>query len=195
MDNEVIDASDWQELRHLNSGGTRNKKLLLNNEGVLYFFKESYNNEKGKFYKYEFYSEVIASFLGKMLGFDVLEYQIAVFNDKIGCLSQSMINEDEELIEGGKYLKSFDNTFIIENEKPKDKYTYQLIEATLKKFNLLEISYSKLIEMIIFDAIIGNSDRHQENWGFIAKNTPSLIENFNIENLEQNKKINVHLAC
>ncbi len=37
-------------------------------------------------------------------------------------------------------------------------------------------SEPKFVEMLIFDAIIGNSDRHQENWGFISKFNETIIE-------------------
>lgn len=170
MKNEVYEVSDWSELNYYNSWGTRSKKILANPSGDIYYFKESYNNGKGKHYKYEFYSEIIASFIGEMSGLDILDYSIAIHKENIGCLSKSRISNDEELIEGGKYLKAFDNTFIMDQEKPKEKYTFQLIMNAFKSFSL-ESNIDKLIDIIIFDAIIGNSDRHQENWGFIAKST------------------------
>jgi len=167
--NEIINTSTWQEQSWLNSGGTRNKKIL-SYENNIYYFKESFRKGDDKFYKYEFYSEVIASFIGEMIGLDVLKYNIAIYKNQIGCLSKSMINNDEELIEAGKYIKAFDNTFIIDNENPKEKYTFELIIKTLQEFSLVE-NVEKLIDVIIFDSILGNSDRHQENWGFIAQNT------------------------
>ncbi len=170
MENHLFYVSGYKELTWLNSGGTRNKKILSDEYGAVYYFKESFNNANGKFYKYEFYSEIVASFIGKMLELDVLEYSIAIYKHQIGCLSKSMNDDQEELIEGGKYLKAFDNSFIVESENPKQKYTFQLIVNALKCFEL-ESHVDRLIDIIIFDSIIGNSDRHQENWGFIAKNT------------------------
>lgn len=179
MWNEVKNISDWQVLRHMNSGGTRNKKIITDPKGDLYYFKESYTfKESGLVYVYEFYSEVIASFIGDMIGLNVLKYIIATHNNRIGCLSKSMIKEDEELLEGVKFIQAYDNSFVIADEKPKEKYTFQLIKSALEHFSVYKDSYDSLVEMIIFDAIIGNSDRHQENWGFISKPT-FISEAFN----------------
>jgi hypothetical protein len=89
----------------------------------------------------------------------------------MGCICQSMINPDkEELIEGIKYLQAYDPTFNPENTKQRYLYTFQLIEQALALFSL-EIFIDKIIEIIVFDSIIGNSDRHQENWAFINEYT------------------------
>jgi hypothetical protein len=78
-----------------------------------------------------------------------------------------MINNDvEDLNEGGKYLQAYDNSFDPEDTKSRGKYSFQLIEQALLSFNLSEYMVD-IIEIMVFDAIIGNSDRHQENWAFI----------------------------
>jgi hypothetical protein len=86
-------------------------------------------------YKYEFWSEIIASEVGLLLGFDILPYHIAIKGNLIGCISKSMINqESQELIEGGKYLQAFDTTFNPEDKKKRDEYTFQLIYGALFAF-------------------------------------------------------------
>lgn len=165
----VVDVSQWDEKSWLNSGGTRNKKIYASPDGEDYFFKESYK-KGGKDYKYEFYSEIIASFIGEMMDLDILNYHLAFTEKGLGCLSKNMLKDTEELIEGRQYLRSFDSNFMMGDEKPKEQYNFQLIERALKKLELGE-SVEKVIDIIIFDALIGNSDRHQENWGFIGGNT------------------------
>jgi hypothetical protein len=110
--------------------------------------------------------------LGILLDFNVLRYNIAVVGEEIGCICQSMIDNDkEELNEGGKYLQAFDNTFDPENKSTRDQYSFQLIREAFDAFGL-EKYIKNIIEIIVFDAVMGNSDRHQENWAFITKNTP-----------------------
>jgi hypothetical protein len=75
-------------------------------------------------------------------------------------------------VEGGKYLQAFDNTFKPEDLKLRNQYNFELIRKALVSFNK-ENHLLQFIETIVFDAIIGNSDRHQENWAII--NTHSKI--------------------
>jgi hypothetical protein len=164
---KLYNISEWNEQSWWNTGGTRDKKIYLNPEdGELYYFKQSFKKNQ-RDYKHEFWSEIIASEIGELLGFDILPYHIAIRGNVVGCISKSMINQaTEELIEGGKYLQAFDNTFKPENVKERDKYTFQLISEALVSFKK-EKHLKGLIETIVFDALIGNSDRHQENWAII----------------------------
>lgn len=158
------DISNWNPQPYFNTGGTRNKKYVQGPDGSYYFFKTSYAN-----YKYEFWSEIIAYELGEILGLDVLPYYIAIDRNTIGCLSKSMlIAEKEQLLEGGKYLKAMDNTFNPDDRKLRNKYSFELIEAAIHAFDLRD-HFESLYGMMVFDALIGNSDRHQENWAFIGE--------------------------
>jgi hypothetical protein len=162
---KYIDISNWNHLEWYNTGGTRSKKYLNNpTDQKNYFFKKS--AEK---YPFEFWSEIIAYEIGKMVRLNILRYDVAYFNDEIGCISESMINPDkEELIEGGKLLQSFDNTFSPEDKSLRAQYTFQLIDGALQ-FLKLDGHIDKILEIIVFDALIGNGDRHQENWAFIGE--------------------------
>lgn len=164
---KLYNISEWNEQSWWNTGGTRDKKIYLNPEdGELYYFKQSFKKGQ-RDYKHEFWSEIIASEIGELLGFDILPYHIAIRGNVIGCISKSMINQaSEELIEGGKYLQAFDNTFKPENIKLRHQYTFELIAKSLVSFKK-EKHLKELIETILFDALIGNSDRHQENWAII----------------------------
>lgn len=165
----IID--EWSEQPWWNTGGTRDKKIYLNPEdGQIYYFKQSYRKGE-KDYKYEFWSEIIAYEVGTRLGFEVLPYHVAKRGEVLGCISKTMIKPDEQLTEGGKYLQSFDPDFKPEDTKERNRYSFHLIEASLGFFKLKKY-LSKIIEMVVFDALIGNSDRHQENWAIITRTTP-----------------------
>ncbi|MGB5988951.1 MAG: hypothetical protein WBG43_04365 [Marinifilaceae bacterium] len=166
---KYIDASDWNEMTWYNTGGTRDKSILQNpTTGEVYYFKTSLI-KPGKEYIHEFWSEIIASEIGRYLEFDLLIYDIAFHNNRIGCISKSMVKEgDNKLTEGISYLKGYGNEYNPESRESKKEYTFQRIKSTFRYFGLEESIYD-IIKIIIFDSIIGNSDRHQENWGFILE--------------------------
>jgi hypothetical protein len=162
----LYDITDWNAQPWYNTGGTRAKKYVQSPNGEYYYFKRS-QLKPGKDYKFEFWSEIIACEVGSSLGFNVLLYDIATDGDIMGCISASIINPDkEELVEGVKYLQAHDNTFAPEDRSLRKLYTFQLIERALADFGLNKF-IDQFIEIIVFDALIGNGDRHQENWAFI----------------------------
>lgn len=164
------DISGWHKNVHYSTGGTRSKYIALHPEtNDEYFFKGSKETPSREIrYPTEFWSEIISSKIGQFLSFPMLDYNIAYdskHNQKIGCLSKSMVdNSINQLIEGKSYLTSFDEKY--NSEKDKKRYTFQFINESLIKAHF-ENYINNIIEIIIFDSIIGNSDRHQENWGII----------------------------
>lgn len=165
------DISTWDINRYIGTGGTRSKEIAIHPDSEKqYFFKASkidkFDNVK---YPTEFWSEIISSKIGQCLGFNMLDYNIA-YNEnnrqQVGCISKSMVEyEENKLTEGITYLRGFDPQY--DPEKDQDKYTFQFICDTLSHFSLDEYIVH-IIEIIIYDSIIGNSDRHQENWGTIS---------------------------
>lgn len=164
---KFYDISDWAEKPYINTKGTRNKCIVIDpDSGVEYYFKTSIC--KGAMdYKTEFWSEIIASKVGQALGFNVLDYNIAKHKDEIGCLSMSMIKDGECLTEGISLLTGFDNTYRPSDKESYSQYTFHFIEKAISSFGLSK-NIDDIIRTIIFDALIGNRDRHQENWGFIT---------------------------
>jgi hypothetical protein len=170
----IHDLTSWERLDYFNIKGTREKGVYQSPDGIAYYFKTSIQKEN-KHFPFEFWSEVIAYELGKILNINVLRYDVGILDDKIGCVSKSMIGENQQLIEGLQYLQAFDSGFNPSDKKQYSKYTFQFIEKALQKAGL-SIYVRHLIEVIIFDALIGNQDRHQENWGIIIDYTNQTKE-------------------
>jgi hypothetical protein len=165
---DFYDITSWNEKLWYQPGGTRSKVVVENpNTGENYFFKSSLKKEKID-YKYEYWSEIVASEVGSLLGFDMLQYDIAYNRGEMGCLSKSMVTEGKnKLTEGISYLTGFDTTYNPEDKDSKKLYTFDFIRQTLEYFQLGHF-IGNIIEIIILDSIIGNGDRHQENWGIIT---------------------------
>jgi hypothetical protein len=177
---KYFDISLWEEKNQYQTGGTRSKCIVQHPETFdLYFFKTSIKNE-GKDFKHEFWSEIIASEVGLALGFNMLVYDIAHKNGEVGCLSKSMRNiNTKTLNEGVKYLQGYNPSYNPKDKKKSyDAYTFHFIRDALKSYSL-ENKISDLIKTIIFDSLIGNGDRHQENWAFILINNTKTDKDYN----------------
>ncbi|MDR2170695.1 MAG: HipA domain-containing protein [Planctomycetaceae bacterium] len=163
------DVSDWIEKKYVVARGSRNKAIVENpDDRSLYYFKTSLQRSNDA-YRYEFWSEIIASAIGNELGFNTLHYDIAYNKDKIGCISKSMIDKtNNTFVEIIDYLRNYDNTYAPENKQSYTQYTFHFIESALKAHKLAN-QVNQIIKTIIFDSLIGNGDRHQENWGFIIE--------------------------
>ena len=162
-----IITEEWNKQPWFNTGGTREKKYLQSPDGKFYYFKRS-QLKPHKDYRFEFWNEIIAYELGSMLGFNMLRYDAAIDGDIMGCICQSMINADqEELIEGIKYLQAFSPTYELAKKEHQKWYTFNLIEEALKSSKIGHF-VEDIIKIIIFDSLISNGDRHQENWAVIT---------------------------
>lgn len=168
-----LNVTSWNVLHHLNTKGTRDKNIIVEPETQLhFFFKGSKMTLKGEIrYEKEFWSEIVSSKVGQLLGFKMLDYNIA-YNElhiqKIGCISKTMVNLDvNELKEGVNYLTGYDSDYNPDDKEDQKKYTFNFICESLIHHNLKEY-ITDMVNLIIFDSIIGNSDRHQENWGIIT---------------------------
>lgn len=158
--------SNWTRCQFFQTGGTREKCWVLNPEdSQRYFFKVSL--KKGNIdYQSEFWMEIIASKLGQSLGLKMLDYNIAKQNETIGCLSKNMCEDGYELVEVTRILSSFDENYNPSLKCDQIKYTFNfLLNALFSK--QLDKHIKSFIEVLVFDTIIGNQDRHQDNWGFI----------------------------
>ena len=187
------DVTLWQKRNFVSTGGTRAKFIALNDKEEIFYFKGSKEAPDGSIrYPLEFWSEIISSKVGQLLGFNMLDYNVGFDSNhiqKIGCLSKSMIDEKRErLTEGITYLKGYSPDYDPVNDKK--SYTFQFINKALLHHKI-DMHIPSLIDVIIFDCIIGNSDRHQENWGFVREYIEIPLNEEDIKRLERNNESNL----
>lgn len=172
MKAKIIDISDWAELP-FSTEGRRDKRIVQSPKGITYYFKTSFKKTSSdgqiREYRHEFWSEVIAYRIASLLGFNALLYDVAYRKEDdetlVGCISPSMISEGQSLISGYDLITDFSPTF---KETYKMDHRLPLICKTLEYHKLSEYRH-KIIECLVLDAIIGNTDRHSENWAIISR--------------------------
>jgi hypothetical protein len=165
---EFYDVSSWLETRALGTKGTRAKIVLIKPQTAETYFLKFPMVRPNRDYTPENWSEVIAYEVGTALGFNVLRYDLALYNGKIGCISKNMINPEnnESLIEGHQILTRFNSSYDPEDKGTYSQYTFDFVVSALTQYGA-ESYVTDFLKTLVFDAIIGNSDRHQSNWGII----------------------------
>lgn len=97
-------------------------------------------------------------------------------NGRIGSMSYNIVNYDPfgnptNLLEGIVFIQNkypYYDKDKLEDTYSKNKYSIQMIQNSL-----MGIDIDKFYKVIIFDILIGNSDRHPSNWGIITRRTQS----------------------
>lgn len=162
---KFINVSNW-ETAEFSTKGTRDKGTVVCPTDNCYYFIKFPMKRENRDYSTETWSEIIVYEVGKLLGFNVLEYNFALMNGRAGCISKNMVNPDETLVEGDSILVGYDNSYSPEDKSMYNKYTFSFVMSALEYCDLKEYQ-ADFIKMLVLDAVFGNSDRHQSNWGFI----------------------------
>jgi hypothetical protein len=124
--------------------------------------------------KQETYTEFFINRLGETLGFPMAHCGLVLVDGELRFVSRNFLVEGESLTHGSLLLESFFECDLDKvGKNPWDEqrtYDIEMIDELLRSY--CGPDYQRivegLIEMLIFDALIGSMDRHMQNWGIIA---------------------------
>ncbi len=131
----------------------------LNTNNKLYYFKwvDSIS---------DIYNELIAEEIANDYGINHIHYDLAVYNGNIGVISENFLKENET------YTPIYN---ILEKVFPNDKINHNNLtdlwdtfEITFNNQELTAKLIDQIVNMFIFDILIANNDRHDENYGIIT---------------------------
>jgi len=129
-----------------------------------------------KWYPNESVIEYLLNRVGTEIGLNMNHVNLCNINGQIRFLSKYFLYvEEQKLVHGaeicGEYLQdeSFAEQIANDRQSARQLFTIQFIfEAINSVFeNCCEVIIKELVKMIVFDAIVGNNDRHFYNWGVI----------------------------
>lgn len=157
---EILKFTSKEFVEHL---GTK-EKFWTRLESKEYLFKIGRENTL------ENCSEKIAYEIAKLIQLEVAEYEFATYvngYERQGVASEKFIENNARLILGNEIL----NMLIVNYDKNARNNELSSVLALMK----LTESTKNFSGYLVFDALIGNQDRHHENWGFISSKSGLIL--------------------
>ena len=171
-----LDISKWENIG-LELKGTRNKTQVRDpNTGLVYLFKTP-------IHEHEILNEVFNSLLCNALKIKHVVYYNAIRDGVKGVLCKSFLNtqKNEELWEMRELITRHSKTINATNKLlGRDKSV--LSEHNIENiFMILKEEFNddmmhKFFQMVGYDALIGHTDRHWENYGFVIFNKNGSVQ-------------------
>jgi len=189
---QVVDTRDWAVENPTYEEGARTKSALYSPERAPYpFLKPDYrylSKKSAPRGPVQFWMEIVAYRLGCIIGVPVPPYFVSIAKDgSCRALSEWFFEENKTIFSPAYSLLSR-----IDKNLDKEKgrlHTYELVKNGLNYLKGMEkplIDFieeehgqpvdsfivkndfpKELITILTFDALIGNTDRHHENWGIL----------------------------
>jgi hypothetical protein len=174
----VVDVATWQsdDLYASYPEGARSKDAYFPpancphafiRQGRRYLYKRS--NKK---YPDQLWGEVVSYQVGCLLGVTVPPAFVATNSAENDCAALiEWFYEDGKAIftPGGSYMQALIPEF---DRKRGELHNFHAVQTLARAFSMLRISddswQEKWAELFLFDALIGNTDRHQDNWGYLG---------------------------
>lgn len=160
------DFSFWKEYEGASEGSGRSEKIWLMNPdteqiGLFKFKKDETTTDH--------ISECVAYELAKMIGIPCAKFELGTYHGREGSISYNIVNQKDMILIEGIYCISliypnFDAEKIMDIETG-EKYSIEMIKNVLEPLKL----FDEFLPVLIFDFLIGNTDRHQSNWALLRE--------------------------
>ena len=162
LDNPI--SKEFEALKMCSDGSLDKQLVKVIDTNEVFLVKWPKRHASGA-YTYEDYSEYLAYLIGNEIGVDVVD--IMTFNR--GIISKYMYGLDLEVKSFVEYSEELLDSFHMSNLK-----TFSIDVLLDYKRNEY---VSETIQMLLYDALIGNSDRHPLNFGYTNKGFYPLFDN------------------
>ncbi|MDR3228032.1 MAG: HipA domain-containing protein [Puniceicoccales bacterium] len=140
-----------------------------NNDADQWLFKYLQKNEHTGELAGQHWAEKIAEQVAALLGTDFAKVELAVFEGDKGSTTCSFTNENRILLHGNEILPIAFPTYDKQAKFKHKSHTLENIWTAMDKvLGNTSFGYKAILsEYLVLDALIGNVDRHHENWGLL----------------------------
>lgn len=176
---------NWKEWEGASEGSGRSEKIWLCNEKGekgIFKFPKTVDRKTLLPNSTEFISEHLAYLIAEKLNLKSAQIEIGYRDGRIGCMSKSFLKENQVLEHGVEFITLTYPNFDIDklfDPETKTFYSYDMIYNSMnnvyKDTNVMETFIYQFVRMMIFDMLIGNTDRHQQNWGIVKNSENEFV--------------------
>ena len=119
------------------------------------------------------WAEKIAAEVADQLGTLHAKVELAEFQGKRGSVTESFVRPGQVLVHGNQMLRRVVHGYDPEKTFHQSAHTlsniWQVVDRVFKKSESARRAKLRIAEYLVLDGLIGNTDRHHENWGFLRK--------------------------
>lgn len=150
-------------------GGKATKWVIRGPGGPDDFYIAKFGNKNGRT---EILTELFNNQLGQSLGFDMAHSGIARLDSDLYFVTRNF-RRSEQLVHGSLMIEDLfaarGQLDTIEHCSEQSFYSINFIEEVFRGYCGLDadVVFEKLLEMLVYDALIGSMDRHSMNWGVL----------------------------
>lgn len=182
-----LDVTDWWA-GPIEQLGTKPKHWREAPDGALWLFKQVTWNRRadGSSYpKGDDWSERVAGAIARELTLPAADVELAVMRHGdqgiLGVISRKVLDDSESLIHGNELLAEVG--VIGRSAKDRTGYTLSAVQEALSHVDPpvdgdVLSAWDWWVGYLVLDAVVGNTDRHQENWAVIGDGTRRLAPSF-----------------
>lgn len=120
----------------------------------------------------EDWAEKAAAEVAKAIGIRAATVELADYSGRRGCISLNFVDRQagQALVHGNEILATSVTAYDREKTFRQSDHTLQNIETAIRDLfphDRADAALAELAGYLVFDALIGNTDRHHENWGLL----------------------------
>jgi hypothetical protein len=152
--------------------GTKTK-FWFERDGVRWLFKEAreITAPMGVVPTGEDWAEKVAAEIAHTLQISAAEVELAEFQGRRGCASRIFTNPSQQLMHGNEVLAGYVAGYDRDKRFRQSGHTLENIILAIRGMFPEEVEsrtvLTRLASYLALDALIGNVDRHHENWGLL----------------------------
>lgn len=125
----------------------------------------------------EHWAEKIAEQVAGLLEIPRGEVELAVFDGERGSATKSFVGDREQLFHGNQILERTEDDYDADKRFHQTSHTLHSVmrglDRVFKRPEAAERMKRRFAEYVTLDALIGNTDRHHENWGIARRRAGS----------------------